>query len=171
MRRIKDVGRPRPLQALGWQRLDSRRPQDGAGLDADDIDKTERSDAIAECGVNAVSGVGEHRGFRDAGGNRGADLGKCDLRLGLERDVGRHAGCGTLDWVVSPRLGKVEAMGDWQAGVIGCRREGDNDLAVILLAELSAVLPGDADRMRVLLGGAGVVDHAAADGAAMLDDR
>ena len=62
-------------------------------------------------------------------------------------------------------------MGDGQAGVVGCKRQRDGDLAVILLAEVAAVLPGDADRMHAFLRNAGVVDHPAADPAAPLDDR
>ena len=47
--------------------------------------------------------------------------------------------------VIGPRLGKIKAMGDGQAGMVGCDREGDCNLAIILLAELTTILAGDAD--------------------------
>lgn len=61
-------------------------------------------------------------------------------------------------------------MGDGQAGVVGCKRQRDGNLAAVLLAELTAILPGDADRMDAFLWNAGVVDHPAADWAVLLDD-
>lgn len=80
-------------------------------MDADDIEQAKLGDAIAERDVDAVSRVGQHGGVRDAGGS--------------------------LPGRVGPGLGQIEAMGDRQAGVIGRLREGDGDLAVVLLAEPS----------------------------------
>jgi len=48
-------------------------------------------------------------------------------------------------------------------------READGDLAVLLLAELPAVLPPDADRVHALLGEAGVADDPGLDRAVLLD--
>ena len=42
-------------------------------------------------------------------------------------------------------------------------REAHRDLAIVLFAELATVLPRDADRMRALLGEAGVVDDPGTD--------
>ncbi len=55
--------------------------------------------------------------------------------------------------------------------MIGCQRQRDGDLATVLLAELAAILPGDADRVDAFLWDAGVIDHPAADATALLDDR
>ena len=66
---------------------------------------------------------------------------------------------------------QIQTIGDRQAGVIVGDRQADRDLAVVLLAELATVLPRHADRMRALLGNAGVVDDQRADRAVPLDDR
>jgi hypothetical protein len=60
--------------------------------------------------------------------------------------------------VVDPLLGQVEPPCDRQAGPRGGQRQADRDLTVVLLADLTAVLPGDAERMPTLLGDAGVVE-------------
>lgn len=65
----------------------------------------------------------------------------------------------------------MKAIGDQQASVVDCQGQGDDGLAVVLLAELAAVLPSDADRVGAFLEGADIVDHPAADGASLLDDR
>lgn len=48
-------------------------------------------------------------------------------------------------------------------------READGDLAVVLLVELAAVLPCDADGMPALLGEASVVDDPGLDRPVLLD--
>ena len=71
------------------------------------------------------------------------DLSKGDLRLGLECHVVRHARSGSPSRVVDLGLGQVEPVGDRQAGVVSGNRQRDRDLAVVLLAELAAILAGD----------------------------
>ena len=51
------------------------------------------------------------------------------------------------------------------------RRQRDSDLTIVLLAKLTAILPGDADRMNALLGKSRVVDDPGAYPAALLDSR
>ena len=58
---------------------------------------------------------------------------------------------------------QIQAIGDRQAGVIVGDRQADRNLAVVLLAELTAVLPRHADRVVALLRNAGVVDDPGAD--------
>ena len=50
-------------------------------------------------------------------------------------------------------------------------RQRDRDLTIVLLAKLTAILPGDADRMNALLGESRVVDDPGAYPAALLDGR
>jgi hypothetical protein len=50
-----------------------------------------------------------------------------------------------------------------------CDREADGDLAVLLLAELAAVLPRDADGVHALLGEAGVIEDRSLDRPVLLD--
>jgi hypothetical protein len=54
--------------------------------------------------------------------------------------------------------------------VIG-HRQAHRDLAIVLLAQLAAVLPGHADRVPTLLGEGGVVDDPIAHWAVPLDRR
>jgi hypothetical protein len=54
--------------------------------------------------------------------------------------------------------------------VIVGNRQADRHLAVVLLAELAAVLPRHADRVLALLGHAGVIDDQRSDLASPLDD-
>ena len=51
------------------------------------------------------------------------------------------------------------------------RRQRDSDLTIVLLAKLTAILPGDADRMNALLGKSRVVDDPGAYPVALLDSR
>jgi len=65
---------------------------------------------------------------------------------------------------------EIETIGNRQTGVIIGDRQADSDLAVILLAKLSTVLPCDTNRMLAFLGYAGVVDDQRSDRAVPLDD-
>src|SRR5512134_174102 len=47
---------------LRWQRAFARWPERGRGLDADDIQEPEASDAVAKVCVHAVAGVSQHHG-------------------------------------------------------------------------------------------------------------
>ena len=52
---------------------------------------------------------------------------------------------------IGPGLGKVEPEDNRQAGMMAHHRQRDRDLAIILFAELAAILPGYADRMPAFL--------------------
>ena len=160
-----------PAPWLWRQRLGAWRPQAGRGLDADNIEQPEPGDAVAKLGVDAIPGVGQHGRGRKAGLQRRVDLGERDLWLGLEGNRVRHASASATDRVVGPGLRQIQPTRNRQAGMVVSERQRDGDLTVVLLAELAAILPGDAHRVRALLGNAGVVDHPAADRAAPLDQR
>ncbi len=106
----------------------------------------------------------------DPGREGGTELVECDLRLGLEDDIVRHARLGAPVRVISPLMRQIQAIGDRQAGVIVGSRQAHRDLAIVLLAELPAILPRHADRVLALLRDAGVVDDQRPDRAAPLDD-
>ena len=125
----------------------------------------------AEVGVDAIPGVGQHRCCRHTDRQRGADLRQRDLRLGLERHCFRHARTGTTVRVIGPGLRRIQPMCERQTGMVVGHRQRDGDLAVILFAELSAVLPGHPDRVLALLRHAGIVNHPAADRTALLNQR
>ena len=155
---------------LGRQRLGAGRPQGGGGLDADGIGKADLGDAVAKVGVVAVACVGQYNFGFDPGGAGGAELVQRDLGLGLEDDIIRHACLSSPVRVIGPLMRQIQAIGDGQAGVIIGGRQAHGNLAVVLFAELPAVLPRHADRVPAFLRHAGVVDDQRADRATLLDD-
>jgi hypothetical protein len=132
-------------------------------------EQTKLGDAVTELGVDAVAGIDQHNSTWHTRQQGSADLPQRDPRLGLEGDGLRHAGLAPTGRIVGPRLGQVELVGDRQAGVVVGHRQADRDLAIVLLAELPAILPRHADRLRALLGVAGVVDDPGVDRAVLLD--
>ena len=107
--------------------------------------------------------------MRQAGRSRRFDLFEGDLRLGLESDRLRHFGRAPARLILGPILGQIKLIGDRQAGIVIGQRQRHRHLAVILLAELAAILPGYPDRVPPLLGKAGVVDDPGFDRPAALD--
>jgi len=108
--------------------------------------------------------------MRPRGGNSGTQLIKRDLWLGLEGNIVRHACLSAAVCVISPLMREIETIGNRQAGVIIGDRQADSDLAVILFAKLSTVLPCHTNRMLALFGYAGVVDDQRPDRAVPLYD-
>ena len=84
--------------------------------------------------------------------SRGLYLRQRDLRFGRKADVLGHAGLAPPHRIVSPVLGKIEPVGDRQAGRMMGDRQRNGHLAIVLLAELPAILPRHSDRMGSLLG-------------------
>ena len=73
--------------------------------------------------------------------------------------------------ILGPVLRQVEAVGDGQAGAAVGDRDGHRRLTVLLLAELAAILPRDADRMPSLLRKGGVIDNPGLDRSVTLERR
>ena len=84
-------------------------------------------------------------------GVRGADLVQGDCRFGLE-DTSRGTPTCPPRLIIGPRLRQVEPRGDRQAGGLVGDRQADQDLAVVDLAHLAAVLAGHADECLPFLG-------------------
>jgi hypothetical protein len=114
--------------------------------------QTKFGNTVAERCVDTVSGVCQHGCRRHAGLQRYADLVECDLRLGLECDLVWNTSVRPPCSIVRPGLWQIEAVRDWQAGMIGRKRQRDGDLAIVLFAELATILPGDTDRVDAFLG-------------------
>src|SRR3954469_18044765 len=98
--------------------------------------------------IAAVASVHEDHAARQAGSRRRPDLIEGDLRLGLEGDLRGYARRLAPPRIVSPLLRQIEAIGDGQAGRAIGERERHGHLAVVLLAELAAILTPDPDRAR-----------------------
>ncbi len=107
-----------PAPLLWRQRLHAGRPQAGGGLDADDIGKTDLGDAVAQIGVVAVSRIEQCDFGLNPGREGGTKLVKCDLWLGLEDDIVGHACLSAPSGIINPLVWQIQAIGDWQTGVI-----------------------------------------------------
>jgi hypothetical protein len=149
----------------------ARWPQAGRGLDTEDVSEAELADTATESRIDAVANVAQHHARRHAGDQRRLDLSERNLRFGAEDDIRRDARFGPSVGIVCPALRQIEPVGDRQARVIARNRQAHRDLAVVLLAELPAILPRHADRIRALLREAGVVDDPGSDRSLSLDDR
>ena len=101
----------------------------------------------------------------------GTDLIERDLGLGLKADLLRHPAFLRRVSVPGPALRQIQPIGHRQAGIGVGQRQRHRDLAVVLLAQLAAVLPRHADRMPALLGEARVVDDPGLDRPMPLDRR
>src|SRR5215213_2650425 len=97
------------------------------------------------------------------------DLSQRDLRFGLEGDLLRHARLSEPSRIIRPFLRQIEAVSDRQArGAIG-ERERHGHLAVVLFAELTAVLTRDAHRVPAFLWETRVVDDPGLNGPGALN--
>ena len=127
-------------------------------LDAGDITQAERGDLGTQPGVAAVAGIHQHDTRRNTSGPRGADLVQRDVGLAGKTSRFRHPGPGLARSIGRPFQRQIQPVGDRQAGRVVGNRQGDRHLAIVLLAELAAILPRYPDRMPALLRKPGVVD-------------
>src|SRR6201996_9641087 len=134
-------------------------PDAGSRAQTQHIRQAQLRDTDPELGLVTIAGIAQHDPLWHARGLRLTDLVQGDRRLGREGDLLRHARLGPADRVGGPGLGQIELIGNGQAGLVIGYREADRHLAVVPLAQHAAVLPGNADRMRAVLGEAGVIDN------------
>ena len=153
------------------QRPLARGPDCHMRLHPSDVVETQRRDRLAQGGVDAVAGVHQHDAFRNARRLERADLHESNLGLGRKAELLRHASPGAPLRILGPDLRQIEAVGDGQAGAAVSDRDGHRRLTVLLLAELAAILPGDADRMPSLLRKGGVIDNPGLDRSVTLERR
>jgi hypothetical protein len=92
------------------------------------------------------------------GRTRPTHLFERNLWLGLKADFLRHACLTSTGAVLRPIFRQIQLIGYWQARLMIGDRQRHRHLAIVLLAELAAVLPRHANRVAPLLGQARVVD-------------
>ena len=97
------------------------------------------------------------------------DLLQRDLALRLERDVLGDLAAAAALGIIDPLVRHVKAIGHRQAGAMVGQRQRHGDLAIVLLAELAAVLPRDADRVPPFLRKTGIIDDPGLDRPVALD--
>ena len=122
---------------------------------------------MAELGVVAVSGVGDHGSAGNSIGDGLPDLFGGDKGFGAEYNIFWHTSYAALPLgVFAPGFRQVELVGDGEAGGGCADGEANGELAVVLFAHLALVLPGDADGVFAFLGEACIVDDPGRDGGA-----
>src|SRR5205814_17431 len=121
--------------------------------------------------VIAVTGIHQHDPLGQTRRTRRLDLLEGDLRLALEGDLLRYLGLAPQALILRPILRKIEPISHRKAGITVGQRQGHRHLTVILLPELTAILPGHPDRVPPLLGKTRVVDDPGFDRPATLDHR
>ena len=166
-------GRPAaaPDVRLGRQGPGAGRPHGGVRQNARDVGQPQRRDGCAQIDVRAIARIHQHHAARQARRTGRADLIERDLRLGLKADLLGHARLLAAGSVRGPALRQIQAIGHRQARMSIGQRQRHCDLAIVLLAELAAILPGHAHRMRALLGKARVIDDPGLDRPMSLDRR
>ena len=153
------------------QRPGAGRPHRGRRQNAGRVGQAQRRDVSAQIAVVAIAGVQQHYAARQAGRIGPAQLIERDLRLGLEHDLLRNPRLALACAVARPFLRQIQPVGDRQARMAIGQRQRHRHLAVVLLAELTAILPRHADRMPPLLGKARVVNDPRRNRAVPLDLR
>ncbi len=147
------------------------REHQGVGQDAGDIGQPQGRHALTKLGVRAVAGVHQHNASRQPRLAGPADLLKRDLRLGRKADLVWNLGLAPPLAVLGPGLRQIEPKGRRQARPRVGQGQADRHLAVVLLADLPAVLTRHPHRMMALLAERRVVDDPRLDRPMRLDRR
>src|SRR5258705_5386341 len=146
-------------------------PNQSLRQDADAIRQPLLGNALTKLGIVTKASVEQHVAARKSGIAGPTDVSKRDLILGLKADLFGHAGLIPSRTIVSPDLWQIELIRHRQAGMVVRDRQRHRHLAVRLLAQLSAILAGNPNRMLALFGQAGVVDNPGFDRPVTLDLR
>ncbi|MET4279097.1 hypothetical protein ABIB68_007300 [Bradyrhizobium sp. F1.2.2] len=133
------------------------------------IGQPQRADAGPQVCVAAISGIHQHHAASKPGSAGRFDLLKCDLLF--KADLLGHARFVPTFVICCPILRQIETIHRRQTGVVIGKRQGRRDFAVILLAELPAILTRHIDRMLSLLGKTGVIDDPRFDRSTALHRR
>ncbi len=136
-----------------------------------DIGKLELEKGRLKLHVGAIPSIGQNDTLRHAIGNGLADLIERDRRFGLEVDRLRNPCLGAPCRVACPVFWQIEPIIDRQARRLVRHRQADGDLAIVLLAQLTAILASNPNRVLALLRKAGVVDDPRLDRPMALDHR
>ena len=162
---------PASAPGFGRQRCGSWGPQARRGLNAQTVAQAQSRQRRTEGRVDPVSGICQNEAGRHPIGQGRPDLIQRDLWLGLEADILGHAGLAAPLGILGPGFRQVEAIGHRQTGLGVGHRERHGNLAVVLFADLTAVLPSHPDRVAALLGKAGIIDDPGLDRALTFDHR
>src|SRR3954447_22834110 len=139
--------------APGWwrERPGARRPQHGRRLNADRIGESQRFESLAKGAVVAIGSISQYDGTWHILVHQPTDMIEGHVRLGLKSNLFGHARLLAPLWMVGPYLGKIELIGSGNAGMLSGKRYAHRHSAVILFAQLTAILARDSNGMSSLL--------------------
>src|SRR5262249_8415595 len=133
-----------------WRGQHVRRPSSVCRFYAGDILELQSADFVPELRLYTVAGVDDDDTAWQARLTGPFDLLQRDLWFCLEFYVFGHTRFLSPRRVVGPGLRQVQSIGDGQTHVIVGDRQRNCYLAIILFAELSAILPRDTDGVLAL---------------------
>jgi hypothetical protein len=142
-----------------WFRLFARLPDRRGALDSRDIGHFEFCQLVAEVGISSVAGIGRYHALRDTPLTRTLDLVQGDFRFGLKLNPFWHPGLLPSRAVFDPRLWQVQTVRYRHTCLLRGHRKADRYPAVILFANLTAILSGHSDRLTTFFRKSSVVYH------------
>lgn len=143
---------PAPRPWLRRQRLRARRPHRCVRQNAGGIAQSQRRDRRAQARVVAVARIEQHDAARKAGRAGPAQLIERDLGLGAKGDLCGNARLAPACRVRGPLLRQIQPPAHRQARMAVGKRQRNGGLAVVLLAELAAILPRPPTECRPFFG-------------------
>jgi hypothetical protein len=112
-----------------------------------------------ETGVGTIASVGQDHTLRTASLASTPNLLQGNLRLGLKLDLLGNASFLPSAAVLNPSLRQIQAESHRHTGRLGGHRKTDRHTAIILFANLAAILPGHSHRLLTLLRKSRVIHH------------
>src|SRR5882724_539163 len=156
------------MQSFGWratarlsrscrQRLSSGLPNGGRRLDTYCVLQSEFTDDSAELRTVPIGCIRQNHSHWNLLLNCLPHLLQRNRRLGLEPDLFGDARLAPALGILTPRLRQIQTPGDGETRIPCAYRQTHGSLTVILLTDLTAVLPGNSHGVFTLLGEAGIV--------------
>src|SRR5579863_6214000 len=141
-----------------WRkRSRARRPYRRGGLDTHHIIEIETLQLLTKIMIVAIGRVGQYDATFYIFIAQRANLIESDLLFGLKPDLFRHSRLFAKLPIAGPVFGKIQLIPHRKAGLLSGQRHADRDPAVLLFADLSAVLPRHTHRMTALFRKARVI--------------
>lgn len=142
-----------------WFRLFTWLPHRDAALNTGNIRHPPLGKLLTELRVVSITCISQHHTGGHTAFTRSFDLTESDLWFGLKRSLVGNSRLAPPFFIAGPHFRKIQAKRNRHAGVFSRRRKAYRNPAVILLANLSTVLPCDANRVLSLLRKTGIVNY------------
>lgn len=141
------------------RRFDALWPDLGCAGDAHDVIDLQLPQRFAEFTAAPIACIRDRQWRQGAGRSQLAQQRDRDRRLRRKRDLLRHFRLAPPLGVLGPLLRQIQPIPHRQAVAFVGHRDAHGDLAIVLLAQLTAVLPRHAHRVPSLPGKPGFIDQ------------